>query len=425
MVEDKATLRPGFDERRVPVDETLTPEMRDPAGVTLTTRLTEGEIRDALSEDLGLERVKFNETGGVESVTVRRPVLVPLDVLSVRPQRRLFSSDEYSVASSVSVATPQDLRGAGEEYPGWIRDLYLQLPDTLPQRVVELAHDVTVAAETPYDKALAVRDYLHTLPYSLSIPPPAYDADGVDHFLFNVGTGYSEYFASAMAVMLRAVGVPSRMTVGYGFGETDENGNWTVRDRNSHGWTEVFFPDYGWVEFEPTPGRERPRVAGTEQEPSPGGAGTFDDEDLEEDPFPGGLGPTTPLRLRDRGFPFLGIPWILLGAGLVVLAVLSALGFRWLLGSPTTVPGVYGKMGRLSALGGLGPHDGQTPREYGSNLARRLPGIASEVDTVVGTYTRGRYGNREPSESEQAGVLEAWRAMRRALFIRALRRKRW
>ncbi|MFC1935528.1 DUF4129 domain-containing transglutaminase family protein [Chloroflexota bacterium] len=395
-----------------------------PVSVAWVRPLSEADILDALPEDLELVGVEADETGAPVSVTVKRRVPVPLDILSVRSQKRLFSSDEYSVTSSVSVATPQELREAGEEYPGWVRDLYLQLPDTLPERVVDLARDVAAEAETPYDKALAIRDYLHTLPYRLDIPPPAFDADGVDHFLFNVGAGYSDYFASAMAVMLRAVGIPTRMAVGYSYGETDEQGNGVVRDRNSHGWTEVFFPDYGWVEFEPTPGRERLHMASAPERLFLGEE-DFEDEFLDDDDiFPWGPGPRVP-RPPDGGFALPGMPWMLLVAGLIGLAFLSVLGFRWLLGSPTTVLGVYVKMARLSALAGLGPHDGQTPREYGSNLAQRLPGIAPEVEAVLSTYVKRRYGNQVPSESEQASVLESWRAMRRTLFVRALRHKRW
>ena len=389
--------------------------------------LTEARIRSALYDDLELVALEADETGVLVGVTVRRPTPLPLDILSIRGQKRSSSLEQYTLISSVSVATPQELIAAGEEYPVWVRDLYLQLPDTLPQRVVDLARSLTAEAETPYDKALAIRDYLRTLSYSLDIPAPAFDADGVDHFLFKVGSGYSGYFASAMAVMLRSVEVPARMAVGYGVGDEDENGNIVVRDRNRHGWTEVFFPSYGWVEFEPTPGRSLPAYVGDASgERVPGIAGGVGLEDfLDEDLFPGPGG----LLPEGRGFGrIVGIPgaiWVVLGGGLMGVAVLSTLGFRWLLSAPTTAAGVYGKMVRLSGLAGLGPHDGQTPREYGESLVWRLPAIERDAAVVVDAYSKGRYGHRALSESEQARVVRAWRAIRRTLFVRALRRKRW
>lgn len=170
-----------------------------------------------------------------------------------------------------------------------------------------------------YDKAEAIAGYLRTLPYTTNVPAPAYDADGVDHFLFNLGAGYSDYFGSAMAVMLRAVGVPARMAVGYGMGELDKEGNVIVRDRNSHGWTEVFFPGYGWVEFEPTPGHERPglvRDAENLQELFPGGDGLGDE--YLDDLLGGRLGP------GGRGLRYdSGRGWMVrTGAGVVGAALL-------------------------------------------------------------------------------------------------------
>ena len=386
--------------------------------------LTELLVQDILPKDMELAGLRYDEAGVMTGVAIRRAVPVPLDVLSLRSQKRLFTSDEYTVTSTVSVATAQELRQAGESYPGWVRDIYLQLPGTLPKRVIELARRLTAEAETPYDKAEAIAGYLRTLPYTTNVQAPAYDADGVDHFLFNLGAGYSDYFGSAMAVMLRAVGVPTRMAVGYSLGEVDKDGNVIVRDRNSHGWTEVFFPGYGWVEFEPTPGHERPglvREAEELQELLPGGNGLGDEN--VDDLLAGTLGP------RGRGLPYdSGREWMVwtgAGAGGVALALLAAfLALRWLLATPTAATGVYGKMARLSNIARLGPYDGQTPNEYGSDMARRLPEIEPEVATVVEVYTKSRYGNRTLSEVEEARVIEAWRKIRRVLFLRTLRRHR-
>ena len=386
--------------------------------------LTEPLVQDTLPKEMELAGVRYDAAGVMTGVTIRRPTPLPLDVLSVRSQKRLFSSDEYTFTSNVSVATAAELRQVGEGYPGWVSDIYLQLPDTLPKRVIDLARRLTAEAGTPYDKAEAIESYLHTLPYTTNVPAPAYDADGVDHFLFNLGAGYSDYFGSAMAVMLRAVGVPARMAVGYGLSEVGKDGNIIVRDRNGHGWTEVFFSGYGWVEFEPTPGHERPFLARDTEELQqllPGGNGLGDEnlDDLLAGTFrPGGRG----LRYDSgRGWMY----WTGAGAGGVAVALLAAfMALRWLLGTPTTTTGVYGKMARLSNVARLGPFGGQTPKEYGSNLASRLPEISTEVATVVEVYTRSRYGNRTVSDGEEALVIEAWRKIRRVLFLRTLRRHR-
>ena len=119
-----------------------------------------------------------------------------------------------------------------------------------------LAQELTAQAEIPYNKAVALQGYLRMFTYTLGIPPLPLNGDGAEHLLFTVGGGYSEYFGTTMPVMLRAIGIPSRMVVGYTRGKLQEDGSFIVRDQNSHGWAEVFFPGYGRVTFEPMAGRE-------------------------------------------------------------------------------------------------------------------------------------------------------------------------
>ena len=91
--------------------------------------------------------------------------------------------------------------------------------------------------------------------------PPPYGSDGVDHFLFGLQEGYSEYFGSTMAVMLRTVGVPARLAVGYTTGDKVEGKEvYAVTDSHNHAWVEVYFPGFGWIPFEPTPGKALPGI---------------------------------------------------------------------------------------------------------------------------------------------------------------------
>jgi transglutaminase-like putative cysteine protease len=161
---------------------------------------------------------------------------------------------------------------------------YLQLPDTLPQRVRELAERIAAGYADPFDKALAVERYLkdHYV-YSLKTSVPPENGDFVDHFLFEARTGYCDHFSSAMAVLLRAAGIPARWVKGFAPGEpvpeeeairlleeaeaggripsailSGESGRvpayTLVRNSRAHSWVEAWMPDIGWVAFEPTPG---------------------------------------------------------------------------------------------------------------------------------------------------------------------------
>jgi len=162
----------------------------------------------------------------------------------------------YSIVSVSQEFPPEALRAAGTYYPQNIRDRYLQLPPTLTQRTRDLALEITRNASTPYDKVIALRDYVKaTYPYNYFPPPQQPGADSVDQFLFVDKEGVCEHYVSAMIVMLRAVGVPAQLAAGYGTGDYNAlTGYYEVRANDAHAWAEVYFPGYGWVPFDPTPG---------------------------------------------------------------------------------------------------------------------------------------------------------------------------
>ena len=130
-------------------------------------------------------------------------------------------ADRYQVLSMVPDVTELQLAEATTDYPQTLAWVYLSLPEDLPQRIVTLAEKVTANADGPYERALALEAYLRTIPYDLRIPKAPRGRDVVEYFLFELQRGYCDYFASAMAVMARAVGIPSRLAVGYAMGQYD------------------------------------------------------------------------------------------------------------------------------------------------------------------------------------------------------------
>ncbi|MFQ5343736.1 MAG: transglutaminase domain-containing protein, partial [Anaerolineae bacterium] len=163
---------------------------------------------------------------------------------------------EYTAVSRPTMASVDELRAASSDYPDWVVERYLQLPIDLPQRVRERAQEIVVGAITAYDKAAAIEAAMRAINYSLEVGAPPADRDVVDYFLFDMDAGYCDYFATTMAVLARAVGVPARVATGYWTGTYDpELGFYVVRGLDAHAWVEVFFSDIGWVPFEPTPAR--------------------------------------------------------------------------------------------------------------------------------------------------------------------------
>jgi hypothetical protein len=167
-----------------------------------------------------------------------------------------YSELSYEASSVPATSTPEQLRAAGSKYPADIRTMYLQIP-TLDPRVVELARQATAAAANPYDKAVALQSYLQTrFVYTLDQGSSS-STDPLANFLFVRKAGHCEYFATAMTVMLRSLGIPARYINGFQTGEfNDVGGDFIVRASDAHSWVEAYFPGRGWITFDPTPAGE-------------------------------------------------------------------------------------------------------------------------------------------------------------------------
>lgn len=167
---------------------------------------------------------------------------------------RNFTAIRYTGISRLPPRDTAKLRAAGTTYPGDIASTYLQLPAELDLRIPELAREITRNAKTPFDKAIGIESYLRTrYAYTLNLTGKP-GQDPLARFLFETRAGHCEYFASAMAIMLRTLGIPSREVNGFLPGEyNDLAGDYIVRASDAHSWVEVYFPGNGWQVFDPTP----------------------------------------------------------------------------------------------------------------------------------------------------------------------------
>ena len=164
-----------------------------------------------------------------------------------------FSKTYYEGESLLPILQAEALRTAGLSYPQEILDTYLQVPK-LDDRIPKLAREIAGRATTPYDQAAAIEIYLRTrFGYTLQQPDPP-PADPLAHFLFRRQTGHCEYFATAMTVLARTLGIPARYVNGFLPGEYNDVGDsYIVRGSDAHSWVEIYFPGYGWIPFDPTP----------------------------------------------------------------------------------------------------------------------------------------------------------------------------
>jgi len=164
----------------------------------------------------------------------------------------------YQATSDIAQPQARELRAAGGAYPPYLDPYDFKLP-ALDPRIPQLAEQIAASADNNYDKALAIETYLrthftYTLQLSRTVPH-----DPLANFLFERKQGHCEYFASSMAVMLRSLGIPARIVNGFRSGEfNDLSSQYVIRASNAHSWVEAFYPGYGWIAFDPTPGASMP-----------------------------------------------------------------------------------------------------------------------------------------------------------------------
>ncbi|MFN0089081.1 MAG: transglutaminaseTgpA domain-containing protein [Acidimicrobiales bacterium] len=176
-------------------------------------------------------------------------------------QKRTEAGLTYRVVSRTPRLDRAALEGAAASVPSSIRKGFLALPDDFSTRARDLARTITAPGATPYDKALLLQSwFLANYEYSTNVDP-GHGEDRLEAFLFgDAKAGYCEQFAGAFAALARAVGLPSRVAVGFTPGDRDEADRnlYHVRGKHAHAWPEVYLGGYGWLPFDPTPGRGVP-----------------------------------------------------------------------------------------------------------------------------------------------------------------------
>ncbi len=352
------------------------------------------------------------------------------DVISLRPASQFPEQAQYRVDSTVSNASANNLRQAPATYSDEVAP-YLQLPDSLPQRVRDLAAQITAGDDNPYDKASDIQDYLRGFGIDTSISAAPHDRDSVDWFLFDTKAGYFDYHASAMVVMLRALGIPSRLAVGYIIRPDDrqtQSSVYTLRESNAYAWPEVYFPGLGWVEFNPSPGDAVVARSGIDSDfvPSGGDDPFFEDQFLPPDAF-GPVNPTTPDQIdtfvvqEDSHIISRVVLTVVLGllAITALLFFIVQMSWQWGLRSYSYPVQIWEKTLRLGRWGRIKPLPQETPREVIARLRKELPEV-EDLDYLSESYMKTRYGNRELTDEERSRLTQVWNKARNNLLTRLL-----
>ncbi len=406
-----------------------------------------------------------------------------VDIVALHAKPPLNGGATYRVRASLNAPAIAQLRSAGADYPAWVTDRYLQLPPNITPRVRELAHQFTVGRDNPYDVAAAITTYLRrTIPYDEVVSSPPSGQEPLDWFLFDHRKGFCTYYASAEVILLRSLGIPARLASGFAQGERQVGGDiympgrgdnppwsensdvYVVRQRDSHAWPEVYFPGFGWIEFEPTAAQPPLNRPLGEDEPDAGEGGP---PPLSSDADPGE--PWEMLREeipRPVGGPLSGsdagsgsrlrtvLTLLVLGTGLIVIAIiwrrrfgpepvlpillqkglrrlnidLPALLNRWIVHA--TLPFLtraYMQINYALVRLGAPPEPADTPAERAEALRRQLPLATGPAERLLAEYQTGVYGRR-PGDlhvARRAGHAIrslSWKAVLRRLVDRLMPR---
>jgi transglutaminase-like putative cysteine protease len=336
------------------------------------------------------------------------------------PFAALVGTTSYQVDSLIPATGEAELRTAGSDYPDWIRRRFLHLPDSVPERVLVLARDLTATAPTPYDRARAIEAYLRTFPYTLDLPQPPTNQDMVDYFLFDLQQGYCDYYATSMVVLARAAGLPARLAIGYASGTYyPEQAQYVVTEADAHSWVEIYFPEYGWIDFEPTAAQPVTDRSGQVPRPEP----PTDALSLPAD---------TPLQALESRFSW----WLLLSGG---LALLAAGGMSWLLvdgwrlrrlAPAAAVVTVYERLYRYAHWLAVPLWPGDTPYEFAVTLAKYIDTLAQgkrwqavlapikpEVQRLTKLYIETAYSEHPPNEADRRQAIQIWQRLRQRLWL--------
>ena len=421
-----------------------------------------------------------DSAGRIDLVYTDKPANRSMNVSVARPLQVMRSGEAYRARSLMSVATAHELRGASVNYPEWVSgaNLYIGAPNL---RVLELARGIVADADNVYDRAKAVEHWLrNNIRYNEAISAPPDGIDAVEWVLFDAREGYCTYYATAMIVMLRHLGIPARLAAGFSQGEYDaESGRFIVREREAHTWVEVYFPEYGWIEFEPTAAEEPLNREGDRQfdtieqpladpptdspsptptptptaTPAPGQAGAAP-TDEPTPPLPSPTPSPTPPPAASPT-PYIVPTWqppetqddppppppdadlqplllfaLALGVSILLLIIIALLLVWWWewrgMRGMSPVSRAYARLERYIALLGINVGTSQTTLEKRRELSSRIPAAREPIQTISDLYTRERYGAVEPDDEryqrQNQRAERAWQRTRGNIIRRWLRR---
>jgi len=364
-------------------------------------------------------------------------------------QSPLAQGEHYEVTSNVTTASPQDLSAISLPQPGHsvysnyatLATLYLQIPNNLSPHVLSTAKQWTQGATNTYAAIRMLEAHLSDptqFTYSVSNPPVPNNIDAVS-WLLQTHQGYCTYYATAMTMMARLLGVPARMVNGFSYGHLDAHRKvWVVNGTDAHSWVQIYFPTYGWINFDPTPGftlHDSTHATKSGQVPSPVPASHPTRSSSSKSTLT-----KSSQHMGDRlssGVVVSGIdspPGLLLGLSLLALLcslcflifALCSYWWRNLYAGANIVSGMFWRTCHIAGWVGLPPQGWQTPFEYSSMLGQYFSREAAPMRRLTELFVRVRWAapHETPYVVEEDDLERLWPHLRNFLLCMLLLRIR-
>ncbi len=357
----------------------------------------------------------------------------------------LKQNEQYQVVSEIPNISPSDLSATPfprDDPEVWQGDLnynalvqyYLQKPNDLSPEVLATAQTWTRGADNMYDAVLDLREHLSNtsdFTYSVSNAPVPSNIDAVT-WLLHTRKGYCTYYATAMTIMARLLGIPARMVNGFSQGHYDAQQKiWIVDGSDAHSWVQVYFPDAGWVTFDPTPGFSSNGVVNPTASPTPIATRPPVASSPTATPRKGQVGaqptpttkqggdPASPLSAENLSNQdiFLAFSLVILLCSLVVL-VLAITRYQASRSPHSRIATIYARLCRVATLVGSPPAVWQTPYEYTFALSRRFPQASATLHRVADLFVRERWASPQqaPAKREEQELARLWPRLRNTIL---------
>ncbi|MBV9712988.1 MAG: DUF4129 domain-containing protein [Ktedonobacteraceae bacterium] len=371
-------------------------------------------------------------------------------------QRPLVKNEHYTVASVMttgnsvllsSVPLPsvaQDVWRNDKNYSTLTVD-YMKIPQDLSPNVENVMKQWTQGSTNAYGALKMLETHLSdqaTFTYSVNNPPIPANTDVID-WLLQTRSGYCTYYATAMAIMARQMGIPSRIVNGFSQGHFDPVRHvWSVDGQDAHSWVQAYLPDFGWVNFDPTPGfapnaapasHAKPAPTKAAARPAPVATPPPPKTTTKNQPHPMPQPAVKPPSEQHAKTQSVAINQnVLMGASILVLllsllAFLAAIVSYWwrnLYAENGFIPATFWRLCRIASWAGLAPRSSQTPYEYSNMLSNHFPQQASPLWYLTQLFVRERWGpgRQRPLVSEDETKKHLALPLR-GLFLRLLLRR--